>query len=305
MHFELIADNLGAFLDFAPYVASINDHGTVAFQATLREGGSGVFAGQGSEVCTLMSGADLSVQSHPDLCNDGSFSVYARLPSGLQGVFGRDFFSFADTAGPFQQIGPLGPTMNEAGTVAFRATLKSGESAIFAGGQPIAVSGTQFSAFHGLPVINRYSEVIFRADRPDGSQVICSRAGVLVTTGDGLAELGRFPSLNDQGTVAFCARLTAGGEAIFLAQGGRLQNVLDYPFLRSVLINNGNTLVFLGGQPLGIHTPSRKVLALGDEMLGSTIADLAANPVSLNHLDQLAIRLSLADGRQIIVRADL
>jgi hypothetical protein len=33
------------FIDFAPYVASVNDAGTVVFQATLRGGGKGVFTG--------------------------------------------------------------------------------------------------------------------------------------------------------------------------------------------------------------------------------------------------------------------
>ena len=36
-----IADTSDRFSDFAPYVASINDAGTVAFQATLREVAAG------------------------------------------------------------------------------------------------------------------------------------------------------------------------------------------------------------------------------------------------------------------------
>ena len=41
----VIATTGERFSGFAPYAASVNDAGMVAFQATLREGGSGVFTG--------------------------------------------------------------------------------------------------------------------------------------------------------------------------------------------------------------------------------------------------------------------
>ncbi len=37
---------------------------------------------------------------------------------------------------------------------------------------------------------------------------------------------------------------------------------------------------------------------------GSTVVDLALNPVSINAVGQLAIRVTLADGRQFVLRAD-
>lgn len=43
----LIADTGDRFIDFAPYAAAINDTGTVAFQATLRDASTGVFTGSG------------------------------------------------------------------------------------------------------------------------------------------------------------------------------------------------------------------------------------------------------------------
>jgi hypothetical protein len=64
--------------------------------------------------------------------------------------------------------GPLGPTMNDRGTVAFRANLGSGGSGIYTGRDgliaSIAATGDVFSAFHGLPVINSRGVVAFRAD---------------------------------------------------------------------------------------------------------------------------------------------
>jgi len=49
-HLTLIATTGERFSDFSPYVASVNDAGTVAFQAALHDGGSGVFTGNGGEV---------------------------------------------------------------------------------------------------------------------------------------------------------------------------------------------------------------------------------------------------------------
>src|SRR5207237_1639666 len=113
--------------------------------------------------------------SHPDVTDAGAFSFYGRFLDGREAVFllrdGR-LQAIADTGGPFGAIGPLGPTMNEAGTVAFRADRPGGVSGIFAGeGAAIAtVADTDgpWSRFHGLPVINRGGTVVFRADRKDG-----------------------------------------------------------------------------------------------------------------------------------------
>jgi hypothetical protein len=46
------------------------------------------------------------------------------------------------------------------------------------------------------------------------------------------------------------------------------------------------------------------ILAIGDPLLDTAVEDFAANPVSVNAHGQVAIRGSLADGRQVILRAD-
>jgi len=219
----VIATTGERFSDFAPYVASVNDAGTVAFQAALRGGGTGVFTGSGGAVAEAAGPALLAgVTSHPDLNGAGATSFYGDLPGGGQGVFllrdGR-LQTIADTGGPFASIGPLGPTMNEAGTVAFRANRTAGVSGIFAGdGAAVAtVADTEgrWSRFHGLPVINRGGTVVFRADRKDGVQGIYAGGGgsiwTVAETGDLFETLALFPSVSDQGTVAFAATLRAGG----------------------------------------------------------------------------------------------
>ena len=62
----------------------------------------------------------------------------------------------ADTHGALASIGPLGPTMNEAGTVAFRADSINGASGVFAGDgsavTTVADTNGPWIRFHGLPV---------------------------------------------------------------------------------------------------------------------------------------------------------
>src|SRR5205823_14949672 len=84
----VIATTGERFSAFEPYVPSVNDAGTVAFQAELRGGGTGVFSGTGGAV-TEVVGPDLvaGVTSHPDLNNSGAMSFYGDLEGGGEGVF--------------------------------------------------------------------------------------------------------------------------------------------------------------------------------------------------------------------------
>jgi hypothetical protein len=315
------------FSDFSPYVASVNDAGTVAFQAALTAGGSGVFKGEGSDV-EEVAGPDLldAVTSHPDLSNEGATSFYGDVSGGGQGAFlllDGHLLTIADTAGSFAAIGPLGPTMDEEGAVAFRADPAEGTSGIFSGDgdtiTTVADTEDRWSEFHGLPVITSDRAVVFRADRKDGVEgIYVGRAGsveTVVETGDVFETLARFPSASDRGTVAFAATLRTGGAGVFTVEGGKVTRVADTdsPFesFRGALITNAGSVVLVAtprGGGLGLFTgPSseqNRILAVGDPLLGSAVEELAANPVSVNVHGQVAIRARLVDGRQLILRAD-
>jgi len=322
----VIATTGERFSDFAPYVASVNDENTVAFQAALRGGGTGVFTGNGEAIAevagpTLLAG----VTSHPDLNNSGATSFYGEFADGAQGVFllrdGR-LQAIASTGDGFAEIGPLGPTMNEAGTVAFRAETTTGMSGVFAGdGAAVTtVADTEggWSAFYGLPVIDGRGTVVFRADRDDRVQgVYAGRGGSIETiaeTGDVFETLAFFPSVNG-GTVAFAATLRGGGAGIFTVDEGQIVQVLDtegaFESCRGALISSGGAVVCIAtprGGSLGLFAgpdlDADRILALRDPLLGSSVADLAANPVSVNADGHVAVRATLADGRQLILRAD-
>ena len=250
----------------------------------------------------------------------GSTCFYVSLESGGRGVvLVRDgqILTIAENAGP------LGPTMNDDGTVAFRADTGSGASGIFTGSgghvTAIAETGDVFSAFHGLPVINSRGAVVFRADRKTGGQgFYVGDGGPLIPiaeTGDVFGGLGKFPIMNDAGTVAFCATLQGGGSGVFTASAGEIATIIDTSSLlesfRGVLLDNARRLIFYAtprGGELGVFTGPDPVhdclLGLGAPLFGSTIVDFALNPVSINDVGQIAIRVRLATGMQFVLRAD-
>jgi hypothetical protein len=321
----VIATTGERFSDFAPYVASVNDEDTVAFQAALRGGGTGVFTGNGGAIAEVAGTLLAGFTSHPDLNNSRAMSFYGEFADGAQGVFLlRDGLeAIACTREGFAVIGPLGPTMNEAGTVAFRAERTTGVSGVFAGdgAAVVTVADTEegWTGFHGLPVIDGRGRVVFRADREDGVQgIYAGRRGSIETiaeTGDVFATLALFPSATDGGTVAFAATLRAGGAGIFTADHGQIVQVLDtegaFESYRGALISNTGAVVYIAtprGGSLGLFAGpdphADRIMALGDPLLGSSVVELAANPVSVNGGGHVAVRATLADGRQLILRAD-
>ena len=183
----------------------------------------------------------------------------------------------------------------------------------------IAATGDVFSAFYGLPVINSHGVVAFRADLTSGAQGIFLGDGgppvVVAETGLVFSSLGHFPVLDDGGSVAFCAGLAGGGSGVFVASNGHVETAVDttaaFESFRGVLLGDAGRLVFYGtprGAQLGVFTgsdPHRDCIArVGGALLDSTIDEFALNPVSINRLGQVAIRVTLASGRQVVVRAD-
>lgn len=322
-----VAETGDRFGDFAPYVASIDDRGIVAFQAALRGGRTGVFHSDGTSILEVADAArHVHVRSHPDIGGAGATSFYADLAPGGQAVLlirdGR-IITIAGTGGAFESIGPLGPTMNDAGTVAFRADTGSGTSGLFTGSgaeiTTIAETGGLFRGFQGLPVVDRRGTVVFRADLTEGGQAIYAYDGGALTpladTRRRFASLGAFPCSDDEGTVVFAAALAGGAAGVFTAKGGEITTIADTsgPFesFRGALIDGAGAVVLLAtprGGALGIYAgpdpATQKILSIGDPCLGSTVTSFALNPVSINRAGQLAIRVSLAGDRQAILRAD-
>lgn len=319
-----IASNDGRFVDFAPYVPSINDAGLVAFKATLADGHDGVFTSDARSiravaVTTSETCPARCFGSHPDINLAGTVCVYATLRTGDDAVLRFRADGRVETLVQ-DRIGPLGPTMNERGDVALRGSSSSGRAGIrlWRGEvcDEIAETGQRFLGFEGLPVVNGEGRLAFRADLPEGRQgVFVHRDGhcaCVAETGRDFEEIARFPILDDRGLVAFAAKRTAGAWGIFSATGDCLIDAgAGFDSLRGILINQTGPTAFYGtprGGQFGIYTGPDAVLhrliGLGDRYRDATVVDFALNPVSVNEQGQLAIRVALDDGRQFILRAD-
>lgn len=324
----LIARSGTHFTGFGPYVPSIADDGSVAFQARLRSGACGVFVAQAGTLFSLAESGHEglgAVISHPDLNARGESCFYAELLTGGQALCltrDGDLLRLAETDSDIASIGPLGPTLNASGQAAFRARLRSGASGIFRadrdGVRLLAESGERFTGFQGLPVIDACGRVLLRADLPAGEGIYLAEGEELMTvaeTGSEFTALGRFPSLSEEGDICFSAELASGGSGLFRARQGSYQPLClsgeAFAGFRGVLPGPGDHCVFYASLPdgrLGIFTGPDpihdRLLLMGEPCFGAPVSDFALNPVSVNTRGQLALRVSLSDGIELILRAD-
>lgn len=306
-----IADNSGSLLDFGPYAPAINGAGVVAFTATLRSGGTGVFTVRGQSISVVAQSGDAfgEICSHPDINDRGDLCFYAALLNGGTGAFRLRDGELTQVSSPADHalVGPLGPTINETGVVAFRAESRSGRRGVWLGEPPrlIADDSRQIAALQGLPVATNSGLVVFRADLRGGGQAILAGRGgsltTLVDTRGAFASLSNFPCVNAAGTVAFVATLRAGGMGVFTYRQGNMTQLKtdEFESFRGALIDDSGRVVFFATPPggtVGVYIGGERVLGLGDPLFGSTIVDFALNPVSMSGDGQLVVRLSLEDG---------
>ena len=326
--FTVIAESGERFVDFAPYVAAVDERGVVTFQAGLRAGGSGVFCGDGGPLVSIIdpTGGDIrEVCSHPDRSSDAATCFYGDHSAGFRGVFlVRDGQLHTIARG---DIGPLGPTMNERGDVAYRATRADGVAGIHVGRvgatMTIAETGDRFHHFEGLPVIAESGMVAFRAALRAGGHGIYLHAGVqatdgletVVETGAEFRDLGLFPIVTGACVVAFSGTLRDGRSGVFVVADGQRACLADtddgFASIRGVNMSNGGATVFYATPPdadigiyAGRHPVNDRIFGIGDRFRGAVVTDFVLNPVSMNDAGQLAIRAQLSDGRQFILRAD-
>jgi hypothetical protein len=320
----LVAASDDRFERFSPYAASLDLEGRVTFQAALRDGTTGVFVGTGQDAEEIARSTLVrSVTSHPDRNAAGDVSFYGTQAGGGEAVFlvrDGDVRTIAETGEAFVSIGPAGPTMNREGAVAFRADPSPGVSGVFVAADDaiVTIADTQgpWAAFQGLPIIDARGEVTFRADKRDGEEGIYrwSEGSIrtVVATGGDFASFRPFPSVNDDGVVAFAATLSSGDAGIFTARDGRIETVEiggAFESYRGALMAASNIVRIATplGARLGLFEGpdpgADRILAVGDDLLGSSVAEFAANPVSVNDAGQVAIRASLNDGRQLILRS--
>jgi hypothetical protein len=316
---------------------ALNDRGQAAFVGVLKSGGEAIYRTEGDGGLTTIAQTDGLIRDFylsPFMDDSGTVSFGADLTDGAQAVFtgrGGDLTRIADTepASLFSSIPNPAPRIDARGEVYFRATLRSGETGFFAGDggstSTLYVTGGEFAAFPSSLAHQVHGQFgSFRATLTGGSEGVFKGDGLVTET---LATAGGpyrdffGAEINDPGTVAISADLTAGGQVLLAASNGALTPFVDTTgAYRQILgggqvsINNGGEIIFgatlkAGGRGFfdGPDPVADKVIAVGDQLSGSTVVAFpqnAMNPRGLNDAGQFLFRANLADGRTVLVRAD-
>jgi len=186
----LIADSSGPFSSVGS--TAINDAGTVAFFASLDEGGNGLFTTSGGAITSIAdSSGPFGFLLGGAINNAGTvaFSAFRDFQDFLEGGGGGGIFTssggvttiIADNTGLFRTF-PGSLAINDAGTVAFLASLDEGGSGIFTGPNPvtdkvIATGDTLFgstvtSLKYTRKGLNNAGQLTFFAQLADGSSGI-------------------------------------------------------------------------------------------------------------------------------------
>jgi hypothetical protein len=332
-NFTLIADTTGAFSGFSR-TPTINDSGTVAFQAGLDAGGITVATGAGGPTTTIVTStagvfSTFSLGATPVINDAGAVAFFGTLAAtGDRGFFtgsGGAITTIVTTGSTFSNFG-FTPSMNDAGIVAFQASLAAGGQGIFtANGGSTTTIATSTSSLFANPAISDAGTVAFwsRAGVSPGPFTFGISTGTggatttIAQTGSGFFLLGQDPAINDTGTVAFAATFL-GGQGIFVGTGGPTSSIADSSgaFGGFVLppsnfaINDSGEVAFQVGLDAGgsgIFTGSNivddTVIRTGDALFGSTVTDLGFFRDGLNDVGGLAFWATLSDGRQVIVSA--
>lgn len=242
--------------------ASINDNGTVAFEAfqTADSPPAAIISGSGGPTTTV---SDLTISGYNTLfsptINNAETTVFASAGFGFGGPRTGILSSSDGTLAyntPFS-VGPSGyaggnfvtaPTINNLGTVAYVAgengltSIKtydngvvttiadsSGSISDFFVGLNVGRGSGPFSIYT-LPAINDRGTVAFNAGLDaGGSSIITGSSMELTTIADTSGDISSFssPVINNSQTVAFTATLDAGGSAIYTGEGGQLNTIAD------------------------------------------------------------------------------
>lgn len=261
----------------------INDQDTVAFwqvPGTPREFAptQDILTGNGGPLTTITRTQDLlGIFGDIAINNEGRVAFGDRTATGIFTSDGVTRTTIADSSSSLNSFDSL-LAINNKGTVAFKAFLDTGGSGLFTGNgevvTPIAdTNGGSFSQFESFS-LNDSDTVAFAASLDDGSGgIFTSNGGSLTPLVDTSGAFSSFfsPAINNNGIVAFGAELDTGKSGIFT-----------------------------GSDPV-----ADKVIAVGDQLFGSTVTSLDFSPKGFNDAGQLAFFAELADGTSGIFRADL
>jgi hypothetical protein len=299
-----VGDNIagGAIDGLNASLLSVNGSGTVAFEPDINVGG-----GNSPQAVLAGNGGPLAVIGPPP---------NPTPPPVLPGYFG---VSINDS-------GQVAMTGSPTPTAGWTISLGNGNSL-----QTLYDSNTLgLSLFGEYPVVNDGGTVAFTAETGNTEILLAGNGGSVTTiasgTGAGTANADGYffdlssglTAINNQGAVAFEGTHISGQNSdvgIFVGDGGAVTTVADQAVYSYIFggpaINDSGTIIF-SAQPIGgglglFSGPdphADKILQAGDPLFGSTVTEVITGNSSLNNRGQIAMWVSLADGRNVIVRAN-
>ena len=323
--FTPIADSTGPFSSFG-IPPTLNATGTAAFFASLDNGSSGVFKGNGGIVTTIgVNALPFGGNTFPTINQAGTVAFAAFEWNGVEQRIlagnGGPLITIADIAGPFRDFsGGYSTSINTSGAVAFKASLDVGPGGIFVSNAGIVTQVFTNSASlstSGSISINDAGTIAFR--RGIGTAIYTVNGGLITTIADSSGPFNYFSiptSINNAGTVAFGAGVggaDGGVFGIYKGNGGPLTTIADisgpfsylgdFGFQTASSINDAGMVAFNaaldiggGGVFVGDGIFTNKVIGAGDPLFGSTVIGAGVSPTSLNNNGQVAFAYTLANG---------
>ncbi len=185
-----------------------------------------------------------------------------------------------------------------------------------------AVNNAGQVAFFGDEPQDNFAQV-FRGDRSSISEIalVGPDFSTLATLDMGRRTALETLAINASGLVAFWGKDADGDEGIFLNDGTGFTTYVDESDgfatfghwtdgSHVIALNDLGSTAFLGTTLGGTRalfdgpSPDDIVIAMGDPLFGSTVADLFLGHEGLNDAGQLAFFARVADGREFIIRAN-
>ncbi len=341
--FTKIADNQGEFTSIGSSGA-INDNGTVAFVATLKDSSKTLYTSDGVSNTEIANLNRLLSPFISDINNNGTVAIITTSPPPTTAVAGLSITKelFVARGGSLTNLG---------GT--FMDRFSNGRLLDFALNQQDELAYLKFYSSRGSDI---YSLVLNTANQPNVPIAFASnRGGSSDAQVDTLDSINFF-DINNQGEVIFAAtnKQSPPITAIFSVNGGEPTRIVETDAsalrvndkgnilllskdairlfdrststLRTIAdtssgsfktfnsyfaINNNDSVAFtatLNGGESGIFTGADpvadKVIATGDSLEGSTVTGFYFQLNNLNNLGQIAFYVRLANGEQAIYRAD-
>ena len=335
--FTKIADTADGFSSFG--CPALNGRGTAAFGATVLDpetfdSTESIERGRGGPLTTIAAERDdFSFFGRPSINRHGAVSVAATFDEqdGEAIVRGR--------GGPLTEIARTEPgrfnfftfdtSVNDRGVVAFTAELDERfdfDEGLFAGDGdgPAATrylaSTSRFQGSIAPPSINERGQIAFSETRDDDvSGIFRQSHGCFATIADDTGPFQGFsdrPSLNNNRRVAFTAFNSEGSEQfVLVGRGGevevRARTDSEYQSFDDPSLNDRDRVAFSAeldsfedGLFRGPDPVRDRVIRSGDRLFGSRVVGVQACREALNSSGQIAFQAQLADGREVIGRAN-